>query len=219
MQEEVLRRIRTLEWAPGNQIPNETDLAREFGCARATVNRALQSLAEAGLLERRRRAGTRVAALPVRHAKLRIPILRQEIEANGQAYGYRLLECETTPASERAEQLFGKAKLLHVLALHFANDEPYVHEDRWINIDAIPTATEVDFSKISANEWLVTNAPISTGEIAFEADAADHTEASIFGCKLGAALFRAERTTWHDGAPVTFVRQTFLPGHRLVMRI
>ena len=45
-------------------IPGEEALAREFGCARATVNRALRDLAEAGVLERRRKAGTRVALQP-----------------------------------------------------------------------------------------------------------------------------------------------------------
>ena len=42
---EVLRRIRTRDWAPGGLIPSEEALAQEFGCARATVNRALQELA------------------------------------------------------------------------------------------------------------------------------------------------------------------------------
>ena len=39
---EVLRRIRQRIWAPGGLIPNEEDLATEFGVARATVNRALR---------------------------------------------------------------------------------------------------------------------------------------------------------------------------------
>jgi GntR family histidine utilization transcriptional repressor len=82
---EVLRRIRAREWHPGAQIPTEEDLAAEFGVARATVNRALRELATAGVLERRRKAGTRVAALPVRKATLDIPVIRQEIEARGQA--------------------------------------------------------------------------------------------------------------------------------------
>ena len=61
---EVLRRIRVRDWPPGAMIPTEEELATEFGVARATVNRALRELAVAGVLERRRKAGTRVAALP-----------------------------------------------------------------------------------------------------------------------------------------------------------
>ena len=56
VQEEVLRRIHMRAWKPGEMIPHEADLAREFGCARATVNRALREIANTGLLERRRKA-------------------------------------------------------------------------------------------------------------------------------------------------------------------
>jgi GntR family transcriptional regulator, histidine utilization repressor len=47
-----------------------------LGCARATVNRALRDLAEAGLLERRRKGGTRVPLTPVRKATFEIAIIR-----------------------------------------------------------------------------------------------------------------------------------------------
>ena len=43
--DEVLARIRRRDWAPGDLIPNEVDLAGEMGCARTTVNRALRHLA------------------------------------------------------------------------------------------------------------------------------------------------------------------------------
>ena len=89
---EVLRRIHAREWRPGDMIPNETELATEFGCARATVNRALRSLADSGLLDRRRKAGTRVAEHPVAKATLDIPLIRKEIEARSQKYGYQLID-------------------------------------------------------------------------------------------------------------------------------
>ena len=76
---EVERRIYSREWQPGQSIPNEADLAIELGCARVTMNRALRTLAEIGLLDRRRKAGTRVALHPVSKATLSIPLLRNEI--------------------------------------------------------------------------------------------------------------------------------------------
>ena len=95
VQDEVLRRINSRLWKPGDLIPNEADLATEFGCARATVNRALQNLADSGLLDRRRKAGTRVALHPVRKATLDIPVIRREIEGKGHAYLYSLISSET----------------------------------------------------------------------------------------------------------------------------
>ncbi|MEL6336872.1 MAG: GntR family transcriptional regulator, partial [Pseudomonadota bacterium] len=46
VQDEVLRRIQSREWKPGEMIPHEAALATEFGCARTTVNRALREIAE-----------------------------------------------------------------------------------------------------------------------------------------------------------------------------
>ena len=86
IKEEMERRIATRQWAPGATIPGEEDLAREFGSARATVNRALQELARSGVVERKRKAGTRVALHPVREAGFVIPLVGQEIEAEGAAY-------------------------------------------------------------------------------------------------------------------------------------
>lgn len=220
IQEEVLRRIRTLDWPPGHQIPNESDLAAEFGCARATVNRALQSLAESGLLERRRRAGTRVVALPIRHARLRIPVVRHEIEDSGRRYGYELLHRAIEPRPHDLADLFtgDGSGMLHVVARHLADGATYLHEDRWISPAVIPAATRADFTAISANEWLVANAPISTGEIAFTAEAATVSDAELFACRPGDSLMRGVRTTWHNAQAVTLVRQTFHPGYRLTMQ-
>src|SRR5690606_38596219 len=66
LRETIGARIRAREWPPGALIPAEAQLAADYGVARATVNRALQSLAEDGVIERRKRAGTRVAELPAR---------------------------------------------------------------------------------------------------------------------------------------------------------
>ncbi|MCY4314378.1 MAG: GntR family transcriptional regulator, partial [Gammaproteobacteria bacterium] len=58
IQDMLRRRIIDGTWKPGELIPSEKRLAEEFQCARATVNRALRGLADKGLLDRRRRAGS-----------------------------------------------------------------------------------------------------------------------------------------------------------------
>ena len=153
VQAEALRRIQTREWLPGAQIPKETELAAELGCARATVNRALQALAEDGWLERRRKAGTRVVLSPQRRAQMVVPVLRKEIEAVGKTYDHRLL----------LSSLTGDSLTLHTL--HLADEEPYAVEDRTIDLARVPAARAVDFTTISANEWLVQNAAFDHGTI------------------------------------------------------
>ncbi len=53
-------RISSGEWKVGAQLPTEIELANEFCCHRSTVSKALAQLAHEGLVERRRKTGTRV---------------------------------------------------------------------------------------------------------------------------------------------------------------
>jgi GntR family transcriptional regulator, histidine utilization repressor len=214
---EVLRRIRVRDWPPGDLIPTEEALAVEFGCARATVNRALRDLAEAGVLERRRKSGTRVALLPVRKATLEIPVIRQEIEARGQAHSFRVLtQTEARPPVPVASRLGlpAAARLIYLETLHMANGQPFVFEQRWLNPAVLP-APLPDFTVQSANEWLVTHIAYTTGDIAFSAANPSPREAEVMGVAAAAALFITERTTWTPQAPITFVRLTHAPGYRV----
>jgi len=214
---EVLRRIRQRQWLPGALIPTEEALALEFGCARATVNRALRELAEAGVLERRRKAGTRVAMLPVRKATLAIPVIRQEIEARGQMHTFRLLQQQEGPPPEPIAARLGlpaTAQLIYLETLHLADDQAFLLETRWLNPAVLP-APLPDFAALSANEWLVAHIAYATGDIAFSAQTASAHERAVMGIAPDAALFITERTTWTAEAPITYVRLAHAPGYRM----
>ena len=216
---EVLRRIRARDWPPGALIPGEEALAEEFGVARATVNRALTALAEAGVLERRKRAGTRVAELPVRRARLEIPVIRLDVVARGLAYDFKLLMDRVSPAPVPVTARLGlpeAASMRHLETLHLAGGRPFVFETRWLNPAILPEPSP-DFAEVSANEWLVTHVSLVSGDIAFTAEAASAREAEVMGVPNGTALLVAERTTHGTGGPVTWVRLAHAPGHRVQM--
>lgn len=222
IQDEVLRRIHARDWPPGTVIPNEADLAVEFGCARATVNRALRALAEAGILERRRKAGSRVAPLPVSRATLDIPVIRQEITARGQRHGYRLLSRGSELPPERIARRLGlgvSTKALKVAALHLADDRPFVIEDRWINLATAPSAAAQGFETLSANEWLIVNIPYTHGEIRFAAESATPEEARLLVTAPGAPVFVVERLTWDHARAITFARLCYGPGYDITTGI
>lgn len=218
VRDAVLARIHAREWPPGAPIPNEADLAEELGCARATVNRALRALAEDGLIERRRRAGSRVAAHPVRKATFAIPVIRREIEARGAAYSHLLLAMvrDRPPAPVRARLgLREDARMLHVETLHLADGRPHAHEDRWVNLAAVPEMARADLAAISANEWLVANVPFTRGDFTFAAEVAGPALARHLDCAEGAALLVLERTTWNGAQPITWMRLSHAPGYRM----
>lgn len=208
-------------WKPRELIPNEADLAAEFGCARTTVNRAIRELAEEGLVERKRKAGTRVLNAPRRRAQFEIPIIRNEIEALGQSYGYDLISREVTPVPGWLQEPIGlekRSKVLHLTCRHLTGSTPYQFEDRWINLAAMPEAETADFTSLVPTEWLIEAVPFSDVEISFSATAADAAVASSLHCAEGTPLFMTERTTWWQGQAITYVRLIFRPGHKMTTR-
>ncbi|WP_434055695.1 MAG: UTRA domain-containing protein [Roseibium sp.] len=218
IREVLLRRIHDRIWQPGEQIPHEADLAEEFGCARTTVNRALRDLAESGLVVRKRRAGTRVAVNPPQRATLTIPILREEVESLGQPYRHLILERDLRPLPPKLHGAFQVSlgdDVLFLKTLHFANERPYAFEERYINLEAAPEARDMSFNDISANEWLVHNAPYSHGDLSFFAVSADQTLSGKLDAEVGAALFAMERITWAGEQPITHVRLIFASGYRM----
>jgi GntR family transcriptional regulator, histidine utilization repressor len=216
---EVLRRIRARDWAPGALIPGEEALAEEFGVARATVNRALRDLAEAGVIERKKRAGTRVAELPVRRARLEIPVIRLDVLSRGLTYDFKLLSDRLMPAPVPVMARIGLPEGLpmrYLETLHLAGGRPFVLETRWLNPAVLPDPAP-DFRAVSANEWLVTQVSLVSGDIAFTAEPATSREAEVMGIPPGTPLLVAERTTQGTLGPVTLVRLAHAPGHRVQM--
>ena len=216
---EVLRRIRARDWPPGALIPGEEALSAEFGVARATVNRALTALAEAGVIERKKRAGTRVAELPVRRARLEIPVIRLDVLGRGLAYDFKLLADRIGAAPVQVTARLGLPEGLpmrHLETLHLAGGRPFVLESRWLNPAILPSPAP-DFATISANEWLVTHVSLVSGDIAFTAEPATPRQAEVLGVAPGTALLVAERTTYGTAGPVTLVRLAHAPGYRVQM--
>src|SRR5690606_14172134 len=60
----IQQRIRDGEYAPGDMLPSETQLVREFGVGRTTVVRALQTLAMQGWITREHGRGSFVKGRP-----------------------------------------------------------------------------------------------------------------------------------------------------------
>ena len=218
IRESILARIQAGEWSLGELIPGEVELSKEYGCARATVNRALRALADEGLVIRKRKEGTRVCRTRVRQAKLYIPIIREQVEAKGQKYHHNLItkKSRKPPPSIRSRlRISPKAEALYLETLHFADDQPFAYETRWLNVDAVPNILQAPFDRISINEWLVQSVPFSNGNVAFSAVNADREISTALNTRVDQALFLIDRTTWLDDLFITTMKLFYKDGFQL----
>lgn len=218
VRDEIRARILSRTYVPGDKLPRDEDIALELGCARTTVHRAMQDLSQIGLVERKRKGGTHVMTDPVTRATFDIPITRREVEQRGSKYGYQLISCTTDDTPMPVMARFGIRKpcqMLHVKALHLADNRPYIFEDRWVDTRSTPGILNVDLEVESANEWLVRNKPYSRVDVRFYAMNAEGESANYLSTTAGTALLVIERTTWTGQDPITSVQAVAAPGYQL----
>lgn len=211
---EIEDRILTGAWKPGHRIPYEHELTAQFGCARMTVNKAIASLVDAGLIVRRRRVGSFVAQPRIHSAVLDIPDIQGEVTARGASYGLKLLSRRRRkPLSSRPDELklADGGDLLAVRCLHLAGGKPFALEDRQISLAAVPEAEDADFSAIPPGSWLLDHVPWTEAEHRIAAVNADAETAKLLAMAEGGACLSLERRTWRGDRHITHVTQVF-PG-------
>ena len=210
---DIQDRILSGAWPPGHRVPAEHELMAEYGCSRMTVNKALAPLAEAGLIVRRKRAGSFVARPKIHSAVLDIPDIQAEVTARGEPYGYELLARTARVAKSdeaQALDLPGRARVVALTCLHRAAGQPFALEERLISLSAAPEAEHLDFTETPPGGWLLSHVPWTEAEHRISAVSAGKA-ARLLGLHAEAACLVLERLTWRGEQRITHVRMTF-PG-------
>lgn len=209
-------RIMSGELKPGDRIPGELELVDDYGVSRMTVNKALSSLVANGLLVRRRGSGSFVAAPKSQETVLEIHDIKFEVESAGHRYRHEVLARRArgaTPDERTRLAISGRGAVLALIVRHFADDRPFVLEDRLINVAVVPEALTTSFDDVPPGTWLLKRIPWTEAEHTIRAVAASAKTAKLLDLRRNAACLMIERVTWQSGTPVTSVRLTY-PGDR-----
>lgn len=217
---DVEEKIVTGAWPPGHRIPFETDMAKEYGCSRMTVNKVLTQLSRAGLLERNKKWGTFVKEPQTISAALEISNIQKEVEDAGKTYSYELLEDQSRPALEHEAKMLHlkkKTKVREFRCIHFADAEPFCFEERIVNTAVAPEIKTATFEEASPGAWMFKNVPWNNAEHQIIAAEATETVARILNMPIGSACLIVERKTQNDKGYVTWARLSYAGSqHRLI---
>ena len=202
-------------WAPGFRIPYEHELMAQYGCSRMTVNKVLTALAESGMIERRRRAGSFVARQSphLEQVALEIPDIAMQVSTMGLRYSYQLLRRELRAPDEGDDgetALAAGAQVLAMRCLHLADERPLALEHRLISPLGVPEVSGIDFTTTAPGSWLLQNVSWTRAQHRISAWGADASTARELDVKTGTACLVIERHTWRGEQAITRVRQIFL---------
>ena len=208
-------------WPPGRRIPFEHELTAHYNCSRMTVSKALTQLAAAGLIERRRKAGSFVRRPPSQSAVLKIRDIKSEVAALGLAYRFEITRRRRRPGAPDDHgrlDVGAQGAVIDVTCLHFAGAQPFCLEERLINLAAVPEAADEFFAELAPGAWLVKRVPWTAAEHKISAKSAGRAGAALNLAAASACLV-IERRTWLGAQPLTHVRLTYPGGvHERVAR-
>jgi GntR family histidine utilization transcriptional repressor len=214
IRQDIEQNVMSGAWPPGHRIPYEHELMKQYDCSRMTINRALGTLVERGLIERRKRAGSFVSVPRLHRAAFDLPDLRAQVIGQGQTYGFALLErtIRKASASDREHLAITQGDVLHLTCVHTADGTPCAYEDRIIALEQVPEARTAPFDREPPGSWLLAHVPWSDARHRIGAIDADAELARLLAIPKGAACLALERWTWRIAEKITYVRMIH-PGH------
>jgi GntR family transcriptional regulator, histidine utilization repressor len=210
----VLERIADGTWKPGDAIPSETVLVKEFGVARMTVSRALRELTAERVLTRVQGSGTFVAPRDYESTVLEIRNIADEIASRGHGHSARVIALEASHAQTAISELnLAQGPIFHSAIIHLEDGEPIQYEDRYVNPQVFPKYLEQDFTLETPNHYMVRLAPIQRAEFRIYARKPDAQIRRHLAMEIGEPCLMVWRRTWVGEAVATAV-QIWHPASR-----
>jgi GntR family histidine utilization transcriptional repressor len=209
IKSDVLDNIDQGLWRPGDRIPSEHELVKQFGVSRMTVNRAMRELSDAGRLLRIPGTGTFVAQPDTDSSLLDIQSVDEYIVARGGVHRSQLLRLDRVAADKDNApflELDVGEDLFHIAMLHFDGAVPLQLEDRYVNAGLVPAFQEQDFLTVTPSRYLVDEVPVTKIEHTIEAVLPSAEEARRLCIDGGEPCLVLRRRTWWNSTVVTSVR-------------
>ncbi|MBB3168653.1 histidine utilization repressor [Simiduia aestuariiviva] len=218
IKQALLARIEGGILAAGARVASENELASEFGVSRMTARRALDALADEGVLIRTQGLGTFVADERPSSNLIEIRNIADEIHGRGHAYHCQVLTLEAQAADAKQALRLGLAsggEIFFSRLLHCENALPVQLEERWVNPKFAPDylAQRFGAQDLTPSGYLNKVVPLTEADHLIEAVGASETLQSLLQLAQGEPCLKVSRRTFGPAGIVSYA-QLFHPGSR-----
>lgn len=220
---ELALRERVAAMRPGERLPSDADLCREFGVSRMTARQAMQRLAEDGLIERVPGRGSFAAERPTHRHADRLLAFSDEMRRLGRRPSSRLLERvvrRATADEATALRVHPGDEVVVVRRLRLGDGEPVAIETATLAGATAGAVLGADLETGSLHEALrAAGVTLRRGHATITAEPAGRDDATLLGVAPGEPLL-VERRVIVDGRgrPVETTESRY-PGDRYALDV
>lgn len=203
----------------GDMIPAESELMESYQVSRATARKAMEMLANDGLVRKRRGIGTFVTALKPKNDLNRVISYSKKNQADSAIVSKHTLDVNIQPANdELASRLKVEIKtpIIYLKRLRCADEEPSYLEFNYYEQDFVPEVYNRDFSKESLRAFLKNfyNIQWSYANQEIYSILAEEKLADLLQVNIGSPIIQIKRVSYDiNNVPREFV-STFYRGDR-----
>ena len=196
----------------GDLIPSESKLMRQYGVSRATARKAMEMLANNGLIEKRRGHGSEVISTSPSSSPQHVASYIKRSVSDKAVPEKRLIDAGLMPVSAEVAEALGVApgtSMYRLRRVRYSGDMPFYFEVNHFEGNYLPNVLARDFSKESLRAFIVNVCHIhwSRAEQRIHAIAAPAEAAELLEVSTGAPLLYIRRVSFDaEGRPRELVQ-------------
>ena len=212
IQNTILEKIKSGEWAKGTKTPSENALAEELSISRMTINRALRELTQKGYLERVHGLGTFVVQPPRHTSLIEIDDISEVIKTEGRNHKADIWHLQSEFATTEVAKLMevqSGTLLFHLIMVHFQDGIPIQLEDRWVNPSIVPDFLNANFNQHSPTQYLINHITPDEMEHIVRAKLPNNDMQEMLAISSTEPCLCLSRRTWKENSVVTYANFTY----------
>ncbi|HVB74113.1 MAG TPA: GntR family transcriptional regulator [Ktedonobacteraceae bacterium] len=220
LRDEIERGI----YKPGDRLPSEPELIRQYGISRITVRQALDELETEGLIVRRHGKGTYVAEQRIEQELVRLTDFMEDMQQAGLNPSSRVLAFE----HERANPLVAEAlalaegtEVVRVDRLRLADGRPLAYDITWLPLRFGELLAGMNLAQETIYHILETRyaIPVVSGAFSITAATATHPQAEMLDVPAGTALLLIQRISYTTKEEPVYIQERYYRPDRVQYRV
>lgn len=212
IERDLRDQIEAEELKPGNRVPSEIELAKDFGVSRMTARKAIDRLVMSGLLFRRQGKGTFVSTQPIEHGLSTKLSFSAAMEALGKRHETRVIEAERVAAPRhvaKALEVGVRSQVIRIERLRLVEGEPVALHDTYLNI-SYSSILDENLERSLNDAMIRVGARVANAKDVVSATLADELTARCLGLDTGAPILRIIGTGFSDaGEPLRYTEAQY----------